>query len=242
MKALILAAGLGTRLKPFTDKMPKALVTFDNKPIIDFLIEKLFKSGINEIAVNLHHYSNTLKKYLIENNIFNVNFYFSDESNLLLDTGGAIKKASDFLNNNEPFFVHNVDVFSNIDLNEMYDFHLKSGNLVTIAVRNRYTSRYFLFDSENVLCGWRNTKTNEEIITRNNLSEYYQLAFSGIQIINSEVFEMMPTENKFSLVDLYVKLSSNNKIGAYIHNNDYWFDLGTIEKIKEAENYFAKSQ
>ena len=115
MKALILAAGLGTRLKPLTNNMPKALVPFLNRPIIDYLIEKLHKSGINEIVVNLHHYGEILKNYLLTNNRYNINFHFSDESELLLDTGGAIKKASEFLNNKEPFIVHNVDVLSNIN-------------------------------------------------------------------------------------------------------------------------------
>lgn len=242
MKALILAAGLGTRLKPMTDNMPKALVPFANKSIIDYLIEKLYKSGISEIAVNLHHYGNVLKKYLIENNKYNINFYFSDETDLLLDTGGAIKKASEFLNNTEPFIVHNVDVLSDINLNEMYDFHLKTGNLVTLAVRKRNSSRYFLFDSNNLLCGWENTKTDEKKIVKNYISQYYPFAFSGIQIVSPEIFEFMPSEDKFSVVDFYLKLASNNNIGAYLHDKNFWFDLGTIQKIKEAEMYFEKNK
>ncbi|HRS53968.1 MAG TPA: nucleotidyltransferase family protein, partial [Bacteroidales bacterium] len=144
MKALILAAGKGTRLKPLTDNIPKALVPVAGIPMIDYVIKNLINAGINNIAVNLHHLGNYIKNYLPQK-YPKVNFYFSDENDKLLDTGGAIKKLSAFLrNDNKPFIVHNVDILTNLNLTDLINFHIKSNNTVTIAVKNRNTSRYLL--------------------------------------------------------------------------------------------------
>ncbi len=241
MKAMILAAGKGTRLKPLTDSTPKALVELNGTPMLEIVIRKLIKSGVQEIIINVHHLANQIIDFLKDKNNFGIRIEISNEENQLLDTGGGLKKASWFFDDNKPFIVHNVDIISDIDLNAMMDDHYKHDALATLAVRDRQSSRYFLFNHQNYLCGWKNTKT-EEIITHEPNLELKPLAFSGIHIINPKIFSLMSNSEKFSIVESYLKLSQKHTIVGYQNDQDYWFDIGKPENLKKANEWLKKNE
>jgi len=232
---MILAAGLGTRLKPLTDNKPKALVEINGTPMLGLLIEKLKRLGFNSIVVNVHHFAQQVIDYIEQNNSFGIKITVSDEREQLLDTGGGLKYAKKFLPDNEPFLLHNVDIYSDVDLNDMYNYHISSGNMVTLAVKHRESSNYLYFDNNNLLCGWKSYKTGKEIISRPTES-INELAFSGIHIISPEIFDYITEEGCFGIVPVYLRLSTKFKIGAYIHDRHKIIDLGKPEAIKEVEN------
>ena len=161
MKAMIFAAGTGSRLKRLTAHTPKALIPIGGKPMLEHVILKLKSSGFDQIVINIHHLGNQIVDFLEANNNFGVRIEISDESDYLLDTGGGIKKATSLLCGNEPFLIHNVDILSNVDLKKLYDTHVQTNPLATLLVSQRNTSRYLLFNKENRLCGWRNHETGE---------------------------------------------------------------------------------
>lgn len=236
---MIFAAGRGTRLQPLTDTMPKALVKINGKPILGMLIERLKSFGIDEIIINVHHFPEMIADYLKENNNFEIRIEISDESDELLDTGGGLKKASWFFDDGGPFLLHNSDVITDLDYSRMMEFHNNAVATATLAVRERETSRYLLFDDKNILCGWENVKTGEKIIKRDNYN-LNPFAFSGIHIIDPEIFKLMPDKKVFSMIDLYLSVCSTNKIKAFNHTDGQWFDIGTVEKLKNCEfNYFV---
>ena len=228
MKAMIFAAGLGSRLKQLTQDKPKALVEVNGKPLIEYVINKLKQAGVTDIIINVHHYPQQIIDF-VNNHDFGVNINFSLEKDQLLDTGGGLKKASHFFNDGKPFFIHNVDVISDINLLEMYDYHLKKNALATLAVRNRDTQRYFLFDDNNCLCGRKNLKTNEIVLVPDISPQVklYPFAFSGIHVVSPQIFDFMPQEDVFPIINLYFKV--NNKVYAYPHNYGDWKDMGKIE-------------
>jgi NDP-sugar pyrophosphorylase family protein len=240
MRAMILAAGLGTRLKPLTDSIPKALIKMKDHTLLELQIRKLKSEGFDQIIINVHHFANKIKVYLEKNNFFNCSIVLSDESEKLLETGGGLKKASHFFSDGKPFLVYNVDVLSNINLKRLFDHHLASGNLATLAVMDRNSSRKFLFNNKNILCGWKNEGTSEQKIVKDFNSELVSLAFSGVQIIDPAIFKYFPDENVFSLIDLYLSTAKNEKISGYLHNEDNWLDLGKTETLNEAESLFEK--
>lgn len=234
MKAMILAAGLGTRLKALTDKTPKALIKIKGKTLLEIGINNLINNGFDKIIINVHHHSKQIIQFLDENK-FDAEITISDETDKLLDTGGGLKKAKSFFDNDSPFLVYNVDVLSNLDLRKLYTFHTASGTIGTLVVRKRESDRYLLFNSENILCGWRNTKSGETKLIRNNKLQY-EFAFSGIQVLDPKIFSFMPDEDVFSLIDLYLKVGSKNEIRAFIDDESYWLDVGKPENLKAAEN------
>jgi NDP-sugar pyrophosphorylase family protein len=225
MKAMILAAGLGTRLKPITDSIPKALVVVNGKSLLEQSLDHLRKYGIIEVIINVHHFSKQVIDYLELHNNFDMEITISDESGELLDTGGGLKKASWFFRDGGPFLLRNVDVVSDLDLEKLKDYHDRNHGLVTLVVRERVTSRYLLFDKDLQLCGWENTKTGEKKSTRM-VNEYKNLAFSGIQMIDPGIFDLVTETGKFSLTELYLRLSSENKIVGFIDKDSYWRDAG----------------
>ncbi len=231
MKAMILAAGLGTRLKPFTDKLPKAMVPVAGKPMILHLLEKLAGYGIREFVVNLHHYADKLQDYLTTLDLPGVTIHFSDERDALLDTGGALKRAAGFFSDGKPFLVHNVDVWTSLDLTAMLDHHLQSGASATLAVRKRKSSRFLLFDQADTLCGWENLTTGDRIILRDPPEELTSLAFSGVQIIHPDIFCFFPVVQRFSLIELYLEAGRATIIKGFRHDADEWIDLGTPEML-----------
>jgi NDP-sugar pyrophosphorylase family protein len=234
MKAMIFAAGLGTRLYPLTNSVPKALVKVAGKTLLQRAIEKVSQAGFTEIVINIHHFGDQVIEFLHLNQNFGLNIRISDEREQLLDTGGAILKAAPLLKGPEPFLVCNVDVLSNIDLSQLYDFHVKKGGIATLAVRKRQTSRYLLFDSEMRLSGWKNISTGEEKIARR--SEAYDVyAFSGIQFINPALFDMITETGKFPLIPLYLRLAEAHTIYGFNDTSSLWMDLGKPGQLEEAE-------
>lgn len=239
MKAMIFAAGLGTRLRTETLNKPKALVEIAGKPLLLHTIEKLKSVGINEITVNVHHYADTIISWLNENEI-GIPVHVSNEKDMLLDTGGGLKKAAPFLKGNEPVLIHNVDILSDIDLQQLKKVHIKSGALATLAVRNRKTSRYFKFDDQWRLVGWINKRTGEIKISRPaNLEASVEMAFSGIHIIQPEIFDLMPGEERFSITSFYLKLAEEHLIKGYFDDSERWMDVGKPEELKAARSFFS---
>ena len=239
MKAMILAAGLGTRLKPFTDSHPKALVVINGKALLQRNVEYLAKYGINEIIINVHHFADQVQEFIAINNGFGSRISISDETNEVLETGGALKKASWYFKDEvNPFLLMNVDVLTDMDLGSMINMHKKKSPIATLAVTGRDTSRYFLFDGESQLCGWKNVKTGEQKIIRQT-AEFYPKAFSGIHVISPGIFPLIKMEGKFSMVDLYLELAKTQSIIAFDHSNSKFIDVGKPESILMAENFFS---
>ena len=240
MRAMLFAAGLGTRLKPLTDSTPKALIKIKKFTLLELQIRKLKLNGFDEIVINVHHLADQIKEYLKKNNFFDCCITISDESKKLLETGGGLKKVAYFFSDGKPFLVHNVDVLSDINLNSLMDHHLVSKSLATLAVRNRKSSRKLLFNKENILCGWMNEKSGEKIIVRSDDNSLIPYSFSGIQIIDPAIFKYFSDKDVFSLVDLYLAAAKRERISAFVHDKDNWMDLGTIENLNKAEDMFLK--
>ena len=244
MKALIFAAGLGTRLKPLTDTMPKALVPIDGKPLLEHVILKLKAAGFNQIIINVHHFPDQIIDFLKSKNNFDLRIEVSDERDKLLDTGGGVKKAKWFFDDGKPFLVHNVDILSNIDLQSLYQQHLETSPLATLVVSERDTFRYFLFDKEARLKGWINEKTGEvrpENLTNTEL--FNKLAFSGIQVLSPEVFKLMDHfPDHFSIVDFYLRNAAQQKIKAYVPHALKMIDVGKLNVLTEAEQFVRNGE
>ncbi len=238
MRAFILAAGLGTRLKPITDDIPKALVKIKDKTLLEITINKLIRSGFDKIIINVHHFAGQIIDFIEEKN-FDAEIVISNEKDKLLDTGGGLKKASWFFDDGKPFLVHNVDIISNIDLNKFYEFHLQSDSIASLSIRKRDSSRYLLFNDKNILCGWKNIKTGEQI-TIDDSTQYNEYAFNGIHIIDPKVFKLMPNDEVFSIIDFYLSIMHKEKITGYIDNKSFWLDVGKPENLKIAEENFKE--
>ena len=239
MKAMIFAAGLGTRLLDETSDRPKALVEIGGKTLLQRAIEKLKNEGVLEIIVNVHHFSKLVINFISENN-FGIPVHISDESGKLLDTGGGLKKASYFFKGNLPVLIYNVDVLSDLDLQLLKNEHLKSNSLATLVVRNRETQRYLKFDNEKRLVGWLNKKTGEtKISISEDFEESVEMAFSGIHIVQPKLFELMPVEDKFSITNFYLELAKTHLIKGYFDDSDLWMDVGKPEQLAEARRLFS---
>ena len=238
---MIFAAGLGTRLKPLTDHMPKALVPVAGKPMLEHVILKLIASGFDEIVINVHHFAEQIIDFLKEKNNFGIKIWISDETEELLDTGGGIKKASSLLN--EPFLVHNADILSNVDFKALYDFHIASENDATLLVSPRKTVRYLLFNQTNRLCGWINkdtlqTKPEGFIYQPDEQQEY---AFGGIHIISPSLFKYMEGwTGKFSIMDFYLQTCQKAKLGGYAKEDLQLIDIGKPDTLAQAEEFIRQ--
>ncbi len=238
MKAMILAAGLGTRLKPFTDKHPKALAIVNEKTLLQRNVEYLASFGITELIINVHHFADQIINLIKVNNGFGSKISISDETNEVLETGGGLKKAAWFFEkDNEPFVLMNVDVLTDMDLEAMIAQHKKNHCLATLAVTSRHTSRYFLFDDLDRLCGWENIKTGAQRMSRE-CKKYQQKAFSGIHIISPAIFPLLKMTGKFSMVDVYLELAKTEAIVAFDHSNSKFIDVGKPESISKAAKVF----
>jgi NDP-sugar pyrophosphorylase family protein len=238
MKAMILAAGLGTRLKPFTDKHPKALAIVNGKTILQRNIEYLASFGIREVIINVHHFADQIIDLIKANNGFGSVITFSDETREVLETGGGIKKAAWFFEKDEaPFIVMNVDILTDMNFEQMIFQHKKNNSIATLAVSSRITSRYFLFDKMDHLCGWKNENTGEQKISRES-KNYIQKAFSGIQVLSPKIFDLIKMEGKFSMVDVYLDLAKTQDIMAFDHSESKFIDVGKPESSLKAEQFF----
>ncbi len=233
MKAMIFAAGLGTRLQPYTLDRPKALVAINGIPMLELCIRRLLFFGIRDIVVNVHHHAEQIQQFLYDKQYFHANILVSAESDLLLDTGGGLKQAAPLLGKEHPVLLHNVDILSNLNLNRLYQAHLQSDALATLATQHRKTSRYLLFDQHHQLCGWKNDKTGEVRNVRT-ATHTEALAFSGIQVVSPRIFDYFPEERVFSMIDLYLKVAAEQKISAYLHDDTSWLDAGKPEKLPAA--------
>lgn len=246
MKAMIFAAGLGTRLRPLTDNMPKALVPVAGKPMLERVILRLKEAGFNDIIINIHHFGQQIIDFLHANNNFGADIHLSDERDMLLDTGGGIKKARPFLDGNEPFLVHNADILSDIDLAAFYRHHLESGAEATLLVSERKTARYLLFDSNYALHGWINKSTGEvkpEGFVYREGNDYQELAFGGMHVISPSLFPLMEEEQwmgKFSIIPFYLSACQKVRIQGYPLQGFQWFDIGKPETLEEAERYLSE--
>jgi NDP-sugar pyrophosphorylase family protein len=239
MKAMILAAGLGTRLKPLTDSKPKALVPLAGKPILFYIIEKLISASINQIIINIHHFPEAIIDYVEQNKNFGIEIVFSREETLL-DTGGGVKKVSWFFDDGQPFIVHNVDVLSGIDLRKLMAYHNQKESLATLAVRQRKTSRYLLFNQENRLIGWQSLETGKKEIVGVTNQKTQNLSFMGIHILSPEIFPLLPDENIFSIIKGYLDLANKgHHIIGLRNDEDFWIDLGRKENLQQAEEYLT---
>ncbi len=229
MKAMILAAGLGTRLKPLTNIRPKVLLEAGPYTLLEFAIRKLKSAGFNELIINVHHFAPMVLDYLKKNNNFGCHITISDESEELLDTGGAIAKAAWFFDDDQPFLIYNADIVSNMDLGEFYRSHLAGESIATLSVRCRKTSRYLLFDDNMRLCGWENIATGEKRMPIP-LTETQQFAFSGIHAISPQLLPLLD-KGRFSIIDTYLKLAADHHISGRVDNSLLWADAGKPESL-----------
>ena len=232
---MILAAGLGTRLKPFTENHPKALLPINGKTLLQRNIEYLQLFNVKDVIVNVHHFATQIINAVQQNNGWGSNVTISDETDLVLETGGGLKKAGEYLQiSSESFVLMNADILTDLNLDKLQNLHDKSGAIATLAVTNRSTSRYLLFDDDNFLCGWLNEKTGEQKGKTGN-----KKAFSGIHIISPKIFEHIKEEGKFSMIDLYLRLAAEGfKINCYDHSEGHLLDVGKPESITIAEKMF----
>ncbi len=240
MKAMIFAAGVGSRLKPLTDNLPKALIPVNGKPMLEHILLKLQSAGFDEVVINAHHFTDQIIRFIEEHDSFGIQIHISDESGYLLDTGGGVKNASRFLMGDEPFLVHNVDILSNVDLKAIYDTHCETNPLATLLVSERETSRYLLFNEENQLCGWRNRETGE-------VKSYYpdfdpelynQYAFSGVHVMSPVIFEWMEKwTGKFSIINFYLAICAKTAIKAFLAEDLKLLDIGKPETLEKASEF-----
>lgn len=237
MKAMIFAAGLGTRLKPWTDKHPKALAIINGKTLLQRNIEYLQNYGIKEVIVNVHHFSDQIIQAIEINKGWGSDITISDETDTVLETGGGLKRAAWYFREETEFVVMNADILTNLDLNNMIRHHQAVRLLATLAVTNRVSSRYFLFDNGHNLCGWRNTKTEEEKITRK-ANPVYPKAFSGIHVIDTALLPLIKQEGKFSMVDVYLDLALQYNIQSFDHSGTKFIDVGKPESLEDANALF----
>jgi NDP-sugar pyrophosphorylase family protein len=240
MKAMIFAAGLGTRLRPHTNDRPKALVEVGGKTLLQHVIERLKNAGVTELIINVHHFADKVEKYLERKENFGLKIHVSDERDLLLETGGGLKKARKYLDGDAPFIVHNTDILTDFDLKEMYQESLENQAIATLAVRNRETSRYLLFSKKTKkLTGWKNIKTGE-IKKSRRAKNPTSLAFSGVSILHPRIFDFMLDEDAFSIIPVLLKAAKTENIFSYQHDDSFWLDVGKLPALPEAEAFLKK--
>lgn len=241
MQAMIFAAGLGTRLKPLTDTMPKALVKVGGKPLIEHVILNLKAAGAEKIVVNVHHFAGQIVDFLTSNNNFGIDIRISDESSMLLETGGGIKRAAPLFSSDKPILIHNVDILSNVDLRKFYESNLD--NDATLLVSGRVTKRYLLFDDKMSLKGWTNTSTGEVKMKNgaalfDNGSSFNKFAFSGIHIFTPRLFPLFADyPDKFGIMDFYLGTGGDVDIKGYLKNDLQLMDVGKLDTLNEAEDF-----
>ncbi len=236
---MIFAAGLGTRLKPLTNSMPKALVPVLGKPLLEHVIEKLKTAGFDEIIINVHHFADQIVDFVASKNNFNIRIEFSDERAKLLDTGGAVKKAAWFVNDNEPILIHNADILSDVDLVKLYNNHIENDAMATLVVNNRKTSRYLFFDKNDCLQGWINEREGKTISSSEfDPLKHEKLAFFGIHMLSSKALqEMNSFPDKFSIIDFYLSICDKECVRAYLANQNSMVDVGKLESLEKAEDF-----
>lgn len=243
MKGMILAAGIGSRLKPWTDHHPKALAPIGRRPVIEYALLNMKRAGISEVIVNVHHFSNQVVEYLKACPINDIKIIISDETDELLDTGGALTHAADLIGDH-PVLVHNADIYTDIDLKSIIDFHAVNNNDVTLLVSKRTSTRQLVLDENRLLKGWINNNTGNHIPDNLILQpDDTKVSFNGIHILSPEALSLIKCtakEKKFPILPIYVNLAKRLKIqGLLPQNSEYaWFDIGTPDKLTKAIEYY----
>lgn len=239
---MILAAGKGTRLGFLTKSKPKALVPFQGKPMLENLILRLKQQGFEEILINVHHHARQIIQFVDAHQSFGVNVLFSHEKEALLGTGGAVKFAADFFKGNEPVLIHNVDIYSDLNFQELIDYHIQKQSIATLVVRDRETSRKLMFNRDLKLKGWEDLETGEIKWKGKPIEVVRSLAFSGIYVVSPDFVPNLPFEGAFSIIDAWLEMASEHPICAWIDKDSCWYDLGTPERIKRAEEELKKDR
>ena len=237
MKAIIYAAGLGTRFKPWTDLHPKALAVVNGKSLLQRNIEYLQQYGITEVVVNVHHFAQQVRAAIAENNGWGSKILISDETDLLLETGGGLMRAKHLLEGDEPFISLNVDILTNMNLGKLIAFHQQHQPLITMGITSRKSSRVLLFDESNRLCGWKNQQTGEEKISIPKLN-LIPMAYSCVVVYDPSLFSLIKQQGKFSIIDAYLDLAATHTILGYDHSGDHLVDVGKPESVAVAEALF----
>jgi N-acetyl-alpha-D-muramate 1-phosphate uridylyltransferase len=232
MKAMILAAGKGTRMGQITDSIPKVLVDINGKSLLQISVEKCTAEGFDDVIVNVHHFADMVEDEIARLNRMGFRVTISDERDELLETAGGLYKARHFFDN-EPFLLYNADIITDFPVSELLALHRKKNGLATLAVRNREGKRYFLVNRDGLLRGWCNVSTGERIVAGEEDEELSKIAFSSIHIINPEIFNYMGP-GVYTMTALYLQLASIHKIHTLLHNEGYWFNVGTPEILEEA--------
>lgn len=238
MKAMIFAAGLGTRLGELSRERPKALVDINGKTALRLATEKLAAAGFDDLIVNIHHHPALMMEEIEKLRSEGYSVAVSDESDELLDTGGGLLKARNFFDG-KPFICYNVDIFTDLDIRDMYNQHLASGALATLAVRHRPGNRFYLVDNSGRIRGWRNIASKEEIITIGTSRGLQETAFSGIHVLSPDIFDMMPA-GIYTMTSFYLMLAGKNRIMTYLHDEGYWFDCGTPANLEKIRDYISR--
>ncbi|KAA3660947.1 MAG: nucleotidyltransferase family protein [Calditrichaeota bacterium] len=235
MKAMVLAAGLGTRLGKETNSKPKALVEVEGVPLLKHVLLRLIKQDFTKIIINVHHFAEQIIRFVQNNDNFGIHIAFSHEERLL-DTGGGLKNAAWFFDDDVPFLMHNVDVLTDLDLKKFMEAHVQNKSLATIAVRSRDTQRYVLFDETNQLVGWESLSPPKKRMAQAPNGKLNRLSFMGIHAFLPEIFAKMGQEGRFSIIDCYLDLAQKGeKIQAFRGDSSRWLDLGRIEVFRQAK-------
>jgi N-acetyl-alpha-D-muramate 1-phosphate uridylyltransferase len=237
MIAMLFAAGLGTRFKPWTDKHPKALAVVNGKTLLQRNIEYLQQYDIKDVVVNVHHFPDQIIDAIEKNNGWGSTITISDESDELLDTGGGLLKAKNLMFR-DTILLLNVDILTEINLKYFLTHHQQENSLITVAVSQRETSRYLLFNKYNRMIGWRNKNTGEEKIVIE-AKDIFEKAYSGLAILQPETMDLITERGKFSMIDVYLSLAPQHKIAAYDHTGERIIDVGKPESVAAAEQMFA---
>ncbi len=228
---MILAAGIGTRLKPLTDNCPKALIKIGEYSLLEIIIRRLAGAGINDLVINVHHFSGQVIDFLRARNNFGLNISISDETDELLDTGGAIKKASSFFGGEEAVLVHNIDILSNLNIHNLIGFHQEKSALLTLAVKDRPTTRNLLVDASGRLCGWEYPEKNLSFITRDNRKGLKTTAFSGVYIFSPTLLTKFPDDTVFGFIPWILDLAAKEKIMTWDQSPSFWYETGRTDSI-----------
>jgi MurNAc alpha-1-phosphate uridylyltransferase len=230
MKAMIFAAGLGTRLGKMTEHIPKALIEINGKSALQLAVEKCTSHGFNDIIINIHHFADQVEQEAERLNNMGYKISVSDEREKLLETGGGLFKARKFFDQT-PFLIYNADIVSDLDLSSMYRSHIEKKGLATLAVKKRKGNRFFLIDGSGLIRGWRNNATGEQILSETSSEGLSEIAFSGIHIVEYEIFKFM-NEGVYTMTDLYLRLASKHNIFTFRDDNSFWGDIGTPESLE----------
>ena len=235
-QAIIFAAGLGTRLKPLTNSKPKVLVEVDGVPMLERIISKLISNSFKKIVINTHYFAEQVKEFIDSKN-FDAEIIISYEKDVL-ETGGGLVFAKKHFNHGN-ILVYNGDILTDINISDLWDNHLKSNAIATLASFPRKSSREFLWDKNNILCGWRNIET-KEYKWSNKTEDFYGQPFAAIHVVSTRIFDYLPSEGKFSLTPIYLEIAKTQTLKRWDAKNSYWFDIGSITKLEEANNFFRK--